>query len=700
MAKVKKSSVRSDYQRDTKNIWFPNQVEPDPEDKELFKTYWKQEKDRCTNGFALADGQVYIPGWLYFHTVYWTIELDKEIINPVTGKKSSIKTKGTPLLRDIEWIVANDLQRCKEEGKIYNLVGSRGFGKSFMSSSFIGDAYTFIPDSECLLTGGNNPDIAKLAEKVDLGLSNIHPVFQKQRLKNNWKIEVRAGWIDKDTGFPKGSNSRILARNYDDGNNSMATNGTRPLRQIVDEIGKIPNLIKCVLDSMPSWMNDYGFFSTPILTGTGGDMEVGEEAGTIFNNPEVYNVLDIEDEYEGKGKIGRFIPVTLARNEYKYPKTMSEYLGISHPDLDQIIILVSNPEECMEKYVKPRRAKALKSTTSNEIIKEKAYYPVLPSECFLTVSANDFPVEACKQHQSFLQHHGYKPRRIELYQDINGIIKWKDTDKMPVTDFPVKSDTNKEGVIEMIEPPVSNAPWGLYVAGIDPYKVSESDYSDSLGSVYIFKRMTTDMTEPFQYMPVAWYAGRPKDIRDWHENVRMLLELYQAEAMCEANDETFIQYMIGLNKGHYLAKGQSSLREIAPTSKFKGSYGLPATARTITHWLNAGVVYCKELHEKIQNEQGEKINVLGVSKILDPMLLEEIVKFNKNKGNFDRVRSFCIAIAYAKQLDSLAGKIVIQQEYTKSTKIIRSPFGLNRITSDRTRTYLNSKSPFTMSKKY
>src|SRR5690606_21552015 len=134
-------------------------------------------------------------------------ELDKEYINPVTGEKTSSKSKGIALLRDVEWFISHDKIRALRDKKIYQLVGSRGFGKSFFSSSEIGHTYTFINDSESLLTGGNHPDIAKLAEKVALGLDNIHPVFFKQRIKDNWGKEVRAGWKDKSTGAIKGSNS-------------------------------------------------------------------------------------------------------------------------------------------------------------------------------------------------------------------------------------------------------------------------------------------------------------------------------------------------------------------------------------------------------------------------------------------------------------------------------------------------------------
>ena len=117
------------YTQDTKNIWFPEQVEPvydksDADSEHQFKEYWKREKHRCINGFHLADGQVYISGHLYFHTVYWKIAMYVE--HPtIKGKKKRVIS--TPLLRDTEWEIINeDFIRCEEEGKFYNFVGSIG----------------------------------------------------------------------------------------------------------------------------------------------------------------------------------------------------------------------------------------------------------------------------------------------------------------------------------------------------------------------------------------------------------------------------------------------------------------------------------------------------------------------------------------------------------------------------------------------
>lgn len=697
------------FKRETKNIWFPNQKEPFSDDPK-FKKYWARERFRCINGFYIADGQVYIPGLLYWHTVYWNIELDIKIKNPITGQEDVFKGPGVPKFRDVEWEIGNEIFECMKDKEFYTLVGSRGFGKSMWLSSVEGWGYSLFDNIEILSTGGNMSDIGKLNEKIEFGLSRLHPAFHKQRLKSNWKLEVRAGYIDQKTGLQKGSDSRILSRNYRDGINTMATNGTRPKIQSIDEIGKIPNLKACVYDSQPSWMADDGVFSFVFLAGTGGNMEIGKDAGDIFNDPKTFNMKSFNHPTSGH-KICKFMPVTKARNEYKEEWTLFDYLTKKfpetygnlkpHEDLD-ITVLVSNEEKCLEEFVKPRREVALAAADTNAIMKEKAYYPITPEECFLTLNSNDYPIEVLKNHELNLQQNRFKPRRVELFQDISGEVRWKDTDKLPVTDFPVKPTSHKEGVVEIVELPVPNPPLFLYVAGIDPYKTSESDYSDSVGSVYIWKRRTSDMGEIYQDMPVAWYHGRPKDIKEWQENVRLLLKLYNASAMCESNDENFITYMMERNEEHMLARGQSYLKEINPNSKFKGAYGLPATEATIRHWNNASVRWTKELiNKEYKDNSKESVKVLGATKILDPILLKELINYNKKSGNYDRQRSFSIACAYAKQLDANLGGVqeIDTYSYTEKKQVYSSGF-FNFSSKEKTKYTTGLNSPFSLLKKH
>ena len=58
-----------------------------------------------------------------------------------------------------------------------------------------------------------------------------------------------------------------------------------------------------------------------------------------------------------------------------------------------------------------------------------------------------------------------------------------------------------------------------------------------------------------------------------------------------------------------------------------------------------------------KDEQGNIIKeVLGVSKIFDPVLLEEIIQYN-DQGNFDRIVAAELAIAQAMKMDPIMGKI-------------------------------------------
>lgn len=639
--------IKETFQRKTKNIWFPKQREPNRvTEPDLFLAYWQREKERLIDGFYLADGQVYISGWLYWHTVYWTIEKNIEV------KGKAYKTTGIPDFRDIDWEMALNKEKAEQAGEIIELVGARGFGKSVWDGSIGGYYYTLFDDVEICISGAHNTDIRVVTDKIEVGLTNIHPVFKKQRLSSNWKSTVRAGFKDKKTGQPSdnSSNSRFEMRNYKQGNDSMACNGLRPKFHVIDEIGKIKNLKACVSDTVPCWINpDTGkYLAVVVLSGTGGDMEVGQDAGEMFFEPWSWNILQFDDIWEGRGKIGWFMPATKAIGKYKEPKKLSEYLGIQHSDLDHITILVSNEEKCLEEFVKPRRLIAEKAGLS-AMIKEKAYYPIKPSESFLVISQNPFNVDQAKAQQLRIKEKGLTGIPIEIYHDGDKLVH-KFTNKKPVDRFPVRSGDDITGCIVMIEPPLVGSPWGLYTAGIDPYNQSKSSNSDSLGACYIFKRVHNITGEGYQDMIVAYYVGRPDDQFEWYENVRKMLKYYNATALVENENPGFIQYMALKGDGHYLRDQPEWLKDIHANSSVKRDKGLHVTDK-IRDYLNDHLKkYLNDTAYILTDEEGNKKEFLGVHKVLDPMLLEEIIKYNAT-GNFDRVVAVSLAIAYANELN-------------------------------------------------
>lgn len=608
-----------------------------------YNAFFENELKKIEYGVTING--VNIPGWLYWHINHWSMYIDDE--DPINHTIKRINSR--PQLRDNEWMIAEYQLKAEQERKGLIIVGSRRLGKSEFEGSIVGRNSTIYQGTQNLITGGNEPDIKVIAGIVDNGLKQLHPYFKFDRIANDWRKEVVLGYKDKkNIGYEW---SKILVRNFDDGNNTEAAAGTTAKTFIMDEIGKFP-FFECFEAAKPAFTSPYGWRCVPILTGTGGSFDRGGDAEEMFNNPSAYNFLAIEVKDESK-KFGLFIPGTY-RMEAKRDVVFSDFLNVPKgSELDEVIIKVKD-EELAKQIIEADREQAKRSNDSRALLKAMMYYPLTPDECFLSEGGNDFPIEAAKQHLEFLQTNNISGQYVWLHRDTQGKVKHNfapDKDR-PITEFPVKSSTLKGAPIVIWEMPVANAPMGLYVAGADPYNQSSSEWSESLGTVYIYKRMTDVSGETYQDMIVASYAARPNTMNEWHDNVEMLMDFYNAKCFPENEAGTFIQWFERKNKGYMLAEGFNVAKEINPNTKTLGRiYGLAATQKNIDFCMALMIEYCKEeIQVGTYAETGEPIKRLGVTRILDPMLLTEIIKYEKG-GNFDRIVAFRHALAYAKHLD-------------------------------------------------
>lgn len=609
-----------------------------------YEAFFKKELEKIEYGITING--VYIPGWLYWHVNHWHMYIDYE--DQINHSIKRISSK--PHIRDNEWMIAEYLQKAEVDHKGLLIVGSRRLGKSEFEGSIVGRNATIYQGTQNLITGGNDGDIKTIAAITDHGLKNLHPYFKFDRIANDWRKEVVLGYKDKkNIGYEW---SKILVRNFDDGNNTEAAAGTTAKTFIMDEIGKFP-FFECFEAAKPAFTSPFGWRCVPILTGTGGSFDRGGDAEKMFNNPEAHNFLAIETKDEAK-KYGLFIPGTY-RMEAKEPQVFSDFLDVSKgSELDELTIHVRNEQKAID-LIELEREQAKTSVDGRALLKQMMYYPLTPAECFLTDSGNDFPVEAARQHLQFLRDNEITGQYIWLNRDTQGNVRHKfaDLKDRPVSEFPVKSSTIKEAPIVIWEFPVNNAPAGLYIAGADPYNQSTSEYSSSLGTVYIYKRMTDVAGETYQNMLVASYSARPNTMNEWHDNVEMLMDFYNAKCFPENEAGTFIQWFERKNKGHMLAEGFNVAREINPNTKTGGRiYGLAATKPNINYCMSLFYEYCKEeIQIGTNKETGEPIKKLGVTRILDPMLLEEIIKYSNKGGNYDRIVAFRHCLAYTFHLD-------------------------------------------------
>jgi hypothetical protein len=626
--------------------WLINQPRLPDKTSQEYKPFFDFHKKLCLDGFIM-DG-VFINPFLYWHLNLWHTEVD------VMDDRGRIYQKyANPSLRDNEWLVTNEIDRAHAEKRGLVILGIRRFAKSVLEASYIAWGATFDENSQNVIAGLNAPDIKLITDKLDKGLNFLPEYFRWQRVEDNWKNQVTLG-IKTKSG-ERIPFSQILIRNLDEGNNEEAIAGTKPRKLIIDEIGK-GSFLRGLQAAVPGFTTPFGWGCSPILTGTGGDMKRFMDAKSLMFDVENYNFLTYNNEDDTKRVHGLFIS-NKYRMEAKEDSTLGDYVKASKgSDLRNVKMLVSN-EEKADRITTENLERLKKAGDRIAFLKEKMYYPQKVDDIFLNEDTNIFDIEAAKRQKTRLLQNERTGTPVILFND-EGKIGHEFTDNMPITNFPLKSTDRKDAPIVIYEFPIENPPYGLYVAGVDPYRQGQAKYSTSLGSVYIYKRMHDLTGEKYQDMFVASYCARPDKKETWEEQARLLIKYYNARALCENDDISFIEYMKSKGDAHYLEKQPQWLLEVIPNTTVKREYGIHRSAQKIIDYLHTCLKrYMEDVIYSEKDDSGVITReVTGVSKIFDPMLLEEIIQYN-DEGNFDRIIAAELAIAQALKMDPILGKI-------------------------------------------
>jgi hypothetical protein len=626
--------------------WFLNQKRIPDKESEEYDMFFDFHKELCTNG-AMMNG-VYINPFLYWHLNIWHTEVD------VMDERGRIAQKyANPLLRDNEWLVTNEIDRAHAEKKGLVILGIRRFAKSVLEASYIGWGATFDENSQNIIAGLNAPDIKLITDKIDKGLNFLPEAWRWQRIEDNWKNQVTLG-IKTKSG-ERIPFSQILIRNLDEGNNEEAIAGTKPRKLIIDEIGK-GNFLRGLQAATPGFTTPFGWGCSPILTGTGGDMKKFMDAKSLMFDVNNFNFLEYNNQKDENRIHGLFISAKY-RMEAKEESTLGAYLNEPESsDLHNVPMLVSNEEKAIQ-ITNDNLERLKKAGDRVAYLKEKMYYPQEVDDIFLNEDTNIFDIEAAKRQKIRLLQQERTGTPVVLYSD-EGTIKHEFTDKQPITNFPLKNSDQKDAPVIIYEFPIENPPYGLYVAGVDPYRQGKSEYSSSLGSVYIYKRMHDITGEKYQDMFVASYCARPDKKEIWEEQARYLIKYFNARTLVENDEISFIEYMKAKGDAHYLERQPQWLMEVVPNTTVRREYGIHRSSEKIRNYLHSCLKnYMEEVIYTEKDEEGNVTKELqGVGKIFDPVLLEEIIQYN-DSGNFDRIIAAELAIAQALKMDPIMGRV-------------------------------------------
>lgn len=669
-----KSQLETDiFNYHTPEFYINMKSIPDKTSQER-KSFVLEEKRKCREGINVNG--IYIPGGLYFHLNYYHLQGDDE----KTGKKAIF----LPKLRDNEWIFFNDYEECYQKRIMYPFFGLRQAGKSENIVSLCLREISLFRETEAMALFSSDPDKDTFVKKISTAITHGEKFMIIPNIDKDWsKNEIRFGLTKQDNSIDL--RARLYIYNTQEGKKIQVSSGKTISFLLMDEIAKSP--FRSVYDVLePALLTDYGKLRcTPLFTFTGGEAEKSKDAENLVRNPSASKqftmTLDDNRVIGGRFMDGRY------RKDCKKQLKVSEFTGkITDTWIDDYPIYVSN-FNLADKTIEEERKDASNSSDTNTLLLKKIFFPITLEEVFLTESNNNFPVKEIQLHKLQLQE--YKPNYVDLYRDQHNKVTWRTSDLTPISKFPITPKDFKDAPICIYEMPQDNVPNATYILGIDPVNEdTSSDKVNSLGTVYVYKRMYNPLGE-FQNSIVASWAGRKKEVKQFHELCLNLAEFYNAieGVLPENEDKTLIQYFFFKKKGHYLADSFELAKQINPLTRSNRLKGLSASTVNQRHYMNLMYAETKDEVSTV-DETGEEVLKMGVYKIPDSMLLEEMEKYKGkpqgskgvHDGNYDRIVAFGHCLTLARYFDvKYSGNrwraSTEEDEHIKKPPKVKTPWG-------------------------
>lgn len=511
------------------------------------------------------------------------------------------------------------------------------------------------------VVGFSDSDLSNIGEYCEYGLDHVHPFFRINRTKTDWSSGVTLG--KRMSNGVRDIHAIISIANINMGRktSTQKTAGLTPATAIFDEVGKGP-IKKPYTAAMPSYDTPYGWRLSPILAGTGGEVELSKDAQEMFSDPETYNLLvmdwDILNRRAMKGKTWKerkwamFVPGQMANSGVKVTIGLGDYLG--KPDdkkLNKIKIDATDFEASTNKLNEERKKLSTKDRVA--YTSHTMFYPFTIDDCFLSSSQNLFPVEYAIKHKDDLLESGqYSGMLCDVFLESGNKLGTTKSNKQ-LAGFPFSGGVI-DAPVQIFEMPQSNRfDDFIYVAGQDPYKQAKSD-TPSLGAFYVFKRRV-GIRDPYAYRIVASYVSRPSSIDQFCRTCEVLQKGYGAICLMENADQMYEQYLnrkSGMPASFFLFAGEAIANKyVKAGSRQNSKLGLYPTPGNQNLLFSCVVDYCwQDFVIGYDDQTGLDITVKGIELIDDIALLDEIIQY-KPGLNVDRIIAFGHALVLARYFD-------------------------------------------------
>ena len=535
------------------------------------------------------------------------------------------------------------------------MLGSRDTGKSYMVGAgivphnFIFDGATIYNEESInnpspieTIVGASDSKYSKdLLSKTKVSLDSlpgkithldtIYPSPFSKQFMGSYTVgsQIIASYKRKEDTLWVEAGSKSTIKHITFSDNPYAAQGTRPSLIVIEESGHCENLLSIYENTVDNLRSGLWQTGTLMMLGTGGDMEAGTlPASQMFYEPDKYNILSFDDQWERKGKIAYFIPAYLSLNEHKDSNGFT--------DIPKATKHLSDVRE------------SKKSTKSSDVLNtEIQYRPLVPSEMFLSRNANIFPALELRTRLSEIQSQDSLFTPVNLFFTPTGADYEVDLTLRPINTYPYDLP-NKEGAIAIYEFPLEpTPPPGLYIIGCDPYKDDNPD-GPSLAAIYVLKTSKYFATHGYNEI-VASYIGRPYMGKNIVNEILHKLALFY-------NAKIYFENSVGNVKDYFEKIKRLDLLASQPITVFnkKASYNTRPTLTYGYPMSNQKIKWeaLQYLRSWLLEERDPSTKQRNLDTIKDQGLLQELISYNLS-GNFDRVMGLVGCIVGLEEIHNL-----------------------------------------------
>lgn len=624
--------------------------------------FWEQETERCLHGYVAPDGDE-ITGYHYFYLNYSPImKLDEVEYTDKHGNKRTRRERilGFPRFYDYDYYYFNAIEDAEEAGKHMAVLKARQRGYSFKGASMLVRNYELIPGSKNFAVASEQKFLigdgllTKAWQIMDF--CDKHTAWAKQRLTST-RMERVSGFKVTDE-FGKSTEQGYLSSitGITLKNDPERIRGTRGKLVLWEEGGKFPNLLTAWRVEQPAVETDDGVaFGLMVAFGTGGT-EGGSFDGLkdLFYKPEAYNVLsfpNIWDDNAEETRCGFFVP------SWSNMDAVDENGKFRFMDNDGNTLR----DLAIQELIHQRNVIKDGGATQQSIDRFISERPLKPQEAVLELGKNIFPRKLLMDQLTRIRTNK-KLQNMKHIVDLswdNGRVVAHEKKSGDITSYHLKKDDKPDGSVVIWEYPVTDPPYGLYIAGCDPYDHDES-FTNSLGSTFIFKRVQAG--EAWNDVIVAEYSGRPATAEEYYENVRKLLMFYNARLLFENERKGIYPYFTNKHCDYLLAdQPDKIITEIFKDSKVQRRKGCHMTKQIRAYGEGLILEWLME-----EYEEGH----INLERVYSEPLIEELIE-NDGVKNVDRLIALCMVMLYREELYQI--KVSAAKERNKQVELFDLP---------------------------